>query len=106
MRFSEILRQAQGAGADWTFQAGEDWLQGRTLFGGLQAALAARAMRAVTAAAAPLRTLQVAFIAPVPPGPVRVHARVLRAGRNATQVEGRIVQGDATLCLAIGIFGA
>ena len=41
----------------------EDWLQGRTLFGGLQAVVGLAAMRTL-APAAPLRSLQVTFLAP------------------------------------------
>jgi acyl-coenzyme A thioesterase PaaI-like protein len=83
----------------------DDWLQGRTLFGGLQVAIALAAMRTV-APAAPLRTLQATFLSPVPGGPVRAKARVLRSGKNATHVEGRIVGAtDETLALVIGVFG-
>ncbi len=82
----------------------EDWLQGRTLFGGLQAAIALRAMRTLVPEA-PLRSLQTTFVAPVPGGLVRSTARVLRSGKNATQVEARIVDGDATLAVMVGIFG-
>jgi acyl-CoA thioesterase len=83
----------------------EDWLQGRTLFGGLQAAVALSAMRTV-APPLPLRSMQGTFLAPVPGGPVRGVARVLRAGKNVTHVEGRLVDGDNTLALFIGVFGA
>jgi acyl-CoA thioesterase len=82
----------------------EDWLQGRTLFGGLQAAIALRAMRSLVPEA-PLRSLQTTFVAPVPGGLVRSAARVLRSGKNATHVEARIVDGDTTLAVMVGIFG-
>ena len=82
----------------------EDWLQGRTLFGGLQAIVGLAAMRTV-APKAPLRSLQVTFLAPVPGGPVHATARVLRSGKNTSHVEGRIVDGDNTLALMVGVFG-
>jgi acyl-CoA thioesterase len=82
----------------------EDWLQGRTLFGGLQAVVALAAMRSL-APDAPLRSLQVTFLAPVPGGPVHARARILRSGKSTTHVEGRIVDGDNTLCQMVGIFG-
>ena len=87
-----------------TLDVPEDWLQGRTLFGGLQAVVGLGAMRTV-APAAPLRSLQVTFLAPVPGGPVHAVARVLRSGKNTTHVEGRIVDGDNTLCVMVGVFG-
>jgi acyl-coenzyme A thioesterase PaaI-like protein len=82
-----------------------DWLQGRTVFGGLQAALALRAMRTLVPDV-PLRTLQGTFLAPVPAGAATATARVLRTGKSATHVEARIVDGDATLALLVGVFGA
>ena len=82
-----------------------DWLQGRTVFGGLQAALALRAMR-TRVADVPLRTLQGTFLAPVPGGAMAATARVLRTGKSATHVEARLVDGDATLALLVGVFGA
>lgn len=108
MRFSEVLATVHGADGQFTAQAPESWAQGRTLFGGLQAAIALRAMRAQMpdAAAAPLRTLQVVFIAPVPPGAVKVQTRLLRAGKSASQVEARIYDGAQLACLAVAIFGA
>jgi hypothetical protein len=52
-----------------TFEVTENWLQGRTSFGGLIAAYAVQAMRDVVGAAWPadfsLRALQTSFIAPM-----------------------------------------
>ena len=73
-------------------------VRGRTLFGGLQAVVGLAAMRSL-APEAPLRSLQVTFLAPVPGGPVRAHASILRSGKSATHVEARIVDGDNTLAL-------
>ncbi|AXQ28633.1 thioesterase family protein [Solimonas sp. K1W22B-7] len=106
MRFSEILQAMTGSGGDWSASVGEEWLQGRTVFGGLQAAIAVRAMRALVPAETPLRTLQTSFIAPVGPGTVRVQARVLRTGKSATQVEARIHDGEQVACTVLGIFGS
>lgn len=106
MRFSELMRSVERRGDAWSVEIGGDWAQGRSLFGGLQAGLAARAMRDLRSIEAPLRSLQVAFLAPVPPGPVTLHARVLRTGKNVQQIEARIVAGEDTLCLAIGVYGA
>jgi acyl-CoA thioesterase len=106
MRFSEALDGIRRDGDTWVASISEDWLQGRSTFGGLQAALALRAMRALVPAEVPLRSLQVAFLAPVPDGPVRIRANVLRQGKSVTQVEARLIEGDATVCLVVGVFGA
>lgn len=87
-----------------TLEVTPDWLQGRTVFGGLQAAIALRAMRTLVPDT-PLRTLQGTFLAPVPGGPVTAQARVLRTGKSATHVEARIVDGESTLALLVGVFG-
>jgi acyl-CoA thioesterase len=94
----------EGAAGEARVHVPDDWLQGRTLFGGLQAAIALRAMRTLVPDA-PLRSLQATFVGPVPGGPVRATARVLRSGKNATHVEARIVDGDATLAVMVAIFG-
>jgi acyl-CoA thioesterase len=98
-----MSRTRSGAGES-QLDVPDDWLQGRTLFGGLQAAVALAAMRSLVPDA-PLRSLQATFLAPVPGGVVRSRARVLRSGKNATHVESRIVSGDDTLALFVGVFG-
>lgn len=87
-----------------TIDVPDDWLQGRTLFGGMQAVVGLAAMRSL-APEAPLRSLQVTFLAPVPGGPVTARAVILRSGKSATHVEARIVDGDKTLCTMVGVFG-
>jgi acyl-CoA thioesterase len=106
MRFSEVLKSVRRDGETWIASISEDWLQGRSAFGGLQAALAVQVMRELVPAEMPLRSLQVAFIAPVPASTVRMDAKILRQGKNVTQVEARLMDGDATACLVIGVFGA
>ena len=105
MQFSELLKSVVPGPGACSLQVPDDWTQGRSLFGGLQVVLAIRAMRTLVPAGVPLRTVQTSFIAPVPPGLVSVQAKVLRTGKSATQIEARIVDGDETLCLVIGIFG-
>ena len=106
MRYSEVLQSMRNDGGLWSATVTEDWLQGRSIFGGLQAALTVCAMRALVPADLTLRSLQVTFMAPVPAGYVQVRAQVLRTGKSAVHVEARIVDGDQTLCIAVGIFGA
>ena len=85
---------------------GEQWLQGRSVFGGLQAVLGVRAMRALLTEPLPLRTLQTTFIAPLPCGEVRVEARLLRAGKSTVHAEARLFDGDQPVCLIVAVFGA
>jgi acyl-CoA thioesterase len=106
MRFSETLHSIRRDGETWVGSLSEDWMQGRSAFGGIQAAMALRVMRSLLTADMPLRSLQVAFVAPVAAGPVKITARVLRQGKSVVQIEARLLDADVTACLLIGIFGA
>lgn len=104
MILSELLQAMRRSAAEVEATVGADWLQGRSVFGGLQAAVALAAMRTLVPAL-PLRTLQVTFIAPVEAGRVRATARVLREGKNTAHVEARLGNGDVQALVA-GVFGA
>jgi acyl-coenzyme A thioesterase PaaI-like protein len=101
---SVLMSRVESAAGEARVNVPADWLQGRTLFGGLQAAIAVKAMRSLVPEA-PLRSLQVTFVGPVPGGEVKASARVIRSGKSTTHVEARIADGDATLATTVGIFG-
>ena len=63
MQLSDVMEGMHRDGDDVVANVGEEWLQGRSVFGGLQAAIAVAAMRTQVDAALPLRTLQVTFVA-------------------------------------------
>lgn len=106
MFFSELLQSAKCEGDTTSLVVSEDWMQGRSVFGGLQGGLAVKAMRGLVEPELPLRTLQLTFLAPVPAGEVRARARILRRGKNTVHVETRLVDGEDVLALAVGVFGA
>lgn len=87
----------------------EDWLQGRTVFGGMQMAIAARAMRLAMpedARGLPLRSAQITFVGPVEGGtPIELQAHVLRRGRSTVHARCDMVQAGAVGASAIAIFG-
>jgi acyl-CoA thioesterase len=105
MLFSQLLAATVAERGGFTTPVPSDWMQGRSAFGGLQAALAVRAMRTLVHPDVPLRVLQTTFLAPVPAGPVHARAQVLRTGKNAIHVEARLLDGDQTACLVVGVFG-
>jgi acyl-coenzyme A thioesterase PaaI-like protein len=105
MTLSELLRAAQRNSGSLTAEVTDDWMQGRSAFGGLQGAFAIEAMRTLVDASFPLRTFQMTFVAPIGAGDCRTLASVLRAGKNTTHIEARIVGGQETLAHAIGVFG-
>ena len=103
--FSQLMNRAKHAQGAALLEVPSDWMQGRTVFGGLQVAIALEAMRTVMPGAT-LRTLQATFVAPVPEGVVSARANVIRQGKSATHVEARLVDGDITLAIVIGVFGS
>lgn len=106
MKFSQAMRGVIRDGERWRAEVGADWLQGRSAFGGLQAALALRAMRELVPPDLPLRTLQVTFLAPVPAGAVAIRAACLRKGRSAVHVEADLDAGGQLACRLLGVFGS
>ena len=101
---SQLMRRATRAAGHVELDVPSDWMQGRSVFGGLQVVVALEAMRTCVPSAV-LRTLQATFVAPVAEGVIDARARVLRQGKNATHVEARLVRGDETLAIVIGVFG-
>jgi acyl-CoA thioesterase len=103
--FTALLENRRHLGDSVHFDIPPDWLQGRTTFGGLTAALAVQAMRDVAGSDRPLRGLQTSFIGPVPQGPFEVKVRVVREGRNMRQVEASVHVAGEVACLLVGSFG-
>ena len=83
MSLSQLLSAAEPREDGFALAIPPDWLQGRTAYGGLSAALALAAARRAAGDLPPMRSAQVAFVGPLA-GPVEARARVLRRGRNAT----------------------
>ena len=102
---SDLMRNGVIRDGRVAVEVGADWMQGRSVFGGVQAAIAVRAMRTLVPADVPLRTLQFTFIEPVGEGPVEAHAAVLRRGKSTIHVEARLGAPGQSLAIAIGVFG-
>lgn len=83
----------------------EDWMQGRTTFGGLAAALCLEGALRAQPVEAPLRSAQVSFLGPAG-GEFDVRTTVLRAGRAVTFLNADLhtIAGLATR--AVFAFGA
>ena len=104
--FTNQLQSAQIEGSSVALELPPGWLQGRTAYGGWQAALAVRAMRTVVGDDLPLRSLQANFVAPIPPGTIIAQAELLRSGKSVAQVEARIFVGGKVAFTCLGIFGS
>lgn len=109
MNFSQLMDSiAFEAGAETAsarLSVPDDWLQGRTVFGGLQAALAVRAMRQLVASEFLLRSVQSTFVGPVLAGPVSVQATVLRRGKSTQHLRAEVLVEGRPCFTALGIFG-
>jgi acyl-CoA thioesterase len=90
------------AGDPLSLDAPPSWSQGRTLYGGMTAALAWAAVARTFADLAPLRSLQAAFIGPAS-GRLTLQPVILRRGKSATTV-GVDVHGDAGLAARLTFF--
>jgi acyl-CoA thioesterase len=99
MNLKEILDglEPQGDGVGWRGTIPDDWLQGRTAFGGLSAAMALHCAMQSDTDLPPLRSAQVSFIGPLA-GPVLITAHRLRRGKNAAFIQAD-VESEAGLGL-------
>jgi len=93
----DILAGLEPAGDGWRATIPPDWLQGRTSYGGLSAALALHVAQGLEPDLPPLRSAQVSFVGPLA-GAVTIRAERLRRGRNATFMQADVI-GEAGLGL-------
>lgn len=97
MSLPEILAAATSGDNLMTAGIPETWMQGRTAYGGLSAAIALEAAMRSQDALPPLRSAQIAFVGPLA-GAVTVKTELLRRGRTAAFIEAN-VYGDGKLGL-------
>lgn len=82
------------------------WLQGRTLYGGLAAAMMMQ--KAVGTINDPMKRLlssSVTFVGPIQQRPVKLTAEILREGKSVTTLEVRLWQDDAVQSILLASFG-
>lgn len=92
-------------GGEFVIDAPEDWAQGRTLYGGMTAALAYEAVKRSQPDLAPLRSAQFAFIGPAT-GRLRFSPMLLRRGRSSTIVAVDCANEEGPVARATFVFGA
>lgn len=107
---STLIARARADGDALHFEIDAGWLQGRSAFGGLVAALGVHALRERLRADGidppPLRALQTSFVAPVDAGVLEVHAQRLRSGRSAHQAMAQLRQGGQVRSVLLAVFAA
>ena len=103
--YTEIVRQSTWDGNTLRATAPADWGQGHTIFGGVIAGLALRALQNIVESERPLRSLLTAFVAPVRAGDIVITTQVLRAGRNVTHAEAKVMQDGTLRCSLLACYG-
>ncbi len=98
MSLPDIIASARSTPGGFDTHIADGWLQGRTAYGGLSAALALEAARHADQDLPPLRSAQISYIGPLA-GEVSVRAEKLRRGRNAAFVRSDVF-GEAGIGLS------
>ena len=105
MEFTDLLASiAPATGDARSALIPETWMQGRTAYGGLSAALCLEAALPL-GNGLPVRAVQVAFVGPVN-GKVTCTPQVLRQGKNTVFASVRMTGDDGVLAETIVTFGA
>jgi acyl-CoA thioesterase len=103
--FTTLMASIAKDGDTCTVTATEDWLQGRTIYGGLAAAFCLESVARQFGELPPLRSAQFSFVGPAT-GSLTVRPTILRKGKSTTFV-GAELTGDAGLATrATFCFGA
>ena len=89
MSLPQVLAAARPIPGGFAATVPENWMQGRTAYGGFSAALALVAAQRLVDGLPSLRSATVNFVGPLA-GEVEVRARLLRQGRNATWIDAEV----------------
>jgi acyl-CoA thioesterase len=92
-------------GDGWQITVGDDWLQGRTVYGGLAAALCAQATLQEFGDLPPLRSAQIAFIGPAT-GQLQLSPSLLRKGKSTVFAAVDLIGAAGLATRAMFCFGA
>lgn len=95
--FSSLLDSFRRIDDFFEVEPGEDWGQGRTLYGGASLAVASHAARLSFPDLPPLRSVQASY-AGAADGPLRIHSKMIRVGKSTFFV-GVDLSGDAGVTL-------
>ena len=102
--FSSLLKGVTVAEDGWSVDVTPDWRQGRTLYGGLSAALCLEACLRSAADLPPLRSAQLAFVGPATED-LRLRTKLLRQGKSATFMTSDLTSAGQSATHATFCFG-
>ena len=103
--FSDVLGAFHHDGGAYKGAVPDNWLQGRTLYGGLSAALCLEGAFAAFADHGPLRSAQISFIGPAE-GEISIKAEILRRGKSVSFVNTDLHCDKGLAVRAVFAFGA
>lgn len=104
MTIASLLKPITGQPGPAHLSEAQDWMQGRTLYGGASALVAFTMAKRAFADLPPLRAAQIAFVAPVGEE-IELSAEIVRQGRNVTQVRSEIHSDGKVALTAFWLFG-
>lgn len=110
MKFDEII-EALNDIENQALTISDKWAQGRTVYGGLTAALIYQRMQQIVVAdkpteSRPIRYYNLSFIGPIlVKQPMTIEVELIRAGRSASQLIAYVKQNDKTCVIAQACFG-
>ena len=105
MTVASLIDPIPAHDADIVLSEAEQWMQGRTLYGGASALVAYTAAKRQHPDLPLLRAAQIAFSGPVG-AEFSTRVSVLRAGRNVTQLRSELLVGGDIALSANFVFGA
>ena len=103
--FATLIDKVQNTVENTHFRVPDDWMQGRTVYGGLIAAMILKSMRGHVPQERKVRSLLFSFVGPLTSEPFFIQTQVLRSGKSVTTIESKVFQKDKICSTAIGSFG-
>lgn len=103
--FTALLESAAVDNGAMALTIPQSWMQGRTTYGGLSAALCLEAALRAFPQAPPLRSANISFIGPAG-GAVEGRARALRQGKSVSFIEADLASAGSLATRAVFAFGA
>ncbi|MFT2090505.1 thioesterase family protein [Paraglaciecola sp. 2405UD69-4] len=104
--FESIQHQLKQNTNEITLTLDNAWTQGRTIYGGISAALIYKAIRESVSSDSQMRSFNTAFIGPIEANKaISIKVEILREGKNVTQVMGHITQNGKIAVMSQASFG-
>lgn len=105
MTIASLIDPITGKPGPVRLRDAQNWMQGRTLYGGASALIAYTIATRAFSDLPPLRAAQIAFVAPVGEE-IELSAQIVRQGRSVTQVRSEIHSGGNLALTAFWLFAA